>query len=197
MTQTDLQGVALNTGDFVLRQLSPLVNSRSRNKLVLASYLEQCTAEDPQGAAARTPEQQRQHEILSRERARHVAAELQKNDRKKEARAEEKRRAASTTAAAAAATGSSSSAAADTSNSSDEEDSEGEEGEEGEEEEGGEVFPLPPDVTPEQLTGGLSMAGRRAVRRTIAFAVDIKHAEAMNAVFNAAGGRCSALGLSS
>lgn len=187
MTQTDLQGVALNTGDFVLRQLSPLVNSRSRNKLVLASYLEQCTAEDPQGEAARTPEQQRQHEILSRERARQVAAELQKNDRKKEARAEEKRRAAS----AAAATASSSSAAIDTSDSSDDDDSDGEE--EREEEEGGEVFPLPPDVTPEQLTGGLSMAGRRAVRRTIAFAVDIRHAEAMNAVFNAAGVFASAV----
>lgn len=181
MTETDLQGIAVSKGDFVLGQLSPLVNSRSRNKLVLASYLEQCTEPDPRGEAARTPEQQRQHEIISRERARLVTVALQKSDRRKEAKAEEKRRAAAAAAAAAAS-------AADTSDSSDEEP-EGEEEEEDEEKEEGEMFPLPPGVTPEQLTGGLTMAGRRAVRRTIAFAVDIKHAEAMNVVFNAAGGR--------
>lgn len=175
MTETDLQGIAVSKGDFVLGQLSPLVNSRSRNKLVLASYLEQCTEPDPRGEAARTPEQQRQHEIISRERARLVTVALQKSDRRKQAKAEEKRRAAAAAAAASAA---------DTSDSSDEEPSEGEE-----EEEEGEMFPLPPGVTPEQLTGGLTMAGRRAMRRTIAFAVDIKHAEAMNVVFNAAGGR--------
>jgi hypothetical protein len=61
-----------------------------------------------------------------------------------------------------------------------------EEGEE-DEEEAREIFAVPSAATAQELTGGLSMAGRRAVRKTIAFAVDIKHAEAMNAVFGAAG----------
>lgn len=50
------------------------------------------------------------------------------------------------------------------------------------------VYPLPPDTPPAALTGGLSIKGRTSVRKAIVFAVDIKHAEAMNAVFNAAGG---------
>lgn len=53
------------------------------------------------------------------------------------------------------------------------------------------MWPLPEGVTAAQITGGLSMAGRTAVRNTIAFAVDVKHAEAMNAGFNAAGGGAS------
>lgn len=62
------------------------------------------------------------------------------------------------------------------------------EADEDEEEELPLVYPLPSDVSPAAVTGGLSINGRTSVRKAIVFAVDIRHAEAMNAVFNAAGG---------
>lgn len=156
--------------------LSPLVNSRTRNKLVLAAYLEHCTEEVTAGDAAEPSsstqsELWQQHEQHSSARAVAVQAALQVKARRTAAKKEAQQAAGTITI---------------TTPTDSDEDGEG--GEEGEEEETeSHIYPLPASVSPQSLTGGLSMSGRRPVRKTIAFAVDIKHAEAMNAVFNAAG----------
>lgn len=168
LTETDLnsKGALVGaSGDFSLSKLSALVNSRSRNRLVLAAYIHHCTEPAPEGYTARTPEQDQKHSDLALTRGRQVHANMQIKRRKYEGRE-----------------------SGGTDPSSADDGSSDEEGEE-DEEELREIFPLPHGATGMELTGGLSMAGRRAVRKTVAFAVDIKHAEAMNAVFNAAG-RC-------
>jgi type I site-specific restriction endonuclease len=67
-----------------------------------------------------------------------------------------------------------------------------EEGEAEEQEQGPvELWPLLSGAEAAGLTGGLTMAGRRPLRKTIVFAVDIAHAESMTSIFNAAGvGAC-------
>jgi hypothetical protein len=164
LTQTDLKGAMVGkSGDFSLSKLSALVNSRSRNRLVLAAYIEHCTEPAPEGYRAQSPEVDEKHRALAAYRGRFVKEAMQGRTRKYESKQSGRESSASST----------------------EEGSYAGEGEE--EEEAREIYAVPSATTAQELTGGLSMAGRRAVRKTIAFAVDIKHAEAMNAVFGAAG----------
>jgi hypothetical protein len=169
LTQTDLKGAVVGpTGDFNIKRLSALVNSRSRNRLVLASYLEHCTEPTPDGSDAYSEQQRAQHARIALERAMTVKAALDNRARK----AAQKQGTTDTTDSTAA-----------------EEEQGGSEGGEGEDEEVATcLYPLPAADVAQQLGAGLGMSGRRAVRKTIGFAVDIRHAEALNAVFNAAGG---------
>lgn len=82
-------------GDFIASKLSPLVNSRTRNKLVLAAYLEHCT--EPADEAAPSAEEQRQQQEAAREhlevmsrRATVVSAALQAKIRRDEAKQEQR-----------------------------------------------------------------------------------------------------------
>lgn len=162
LTQTDLKGALVGaSGDFSLSKLSALVNSRSRNRLVLAAYIDHCTEPAPEGSRAQTAELDEKHRALAAYRGRFVAEAMQGRTRRYESKQSGRE-------------------------SSAEDGSYDEEGDE-DEEEAREIYAVPSATTAQELTGGLSMAGRRAVRKTIAFAVDIKHAEAMNAVFGAAG----------
>jgi len=50
ITPTSLKGVGSTSGDFITSRLSKVVNHPSRNRLVLAAYIEHCT--EPAAAAA-------------------------------------------------------------------------------------------------------------------------------------------------
>lgn len=143
LTGTDLQGVASSGGDFVLSRLSPVVNSASRNRLVLAAYLKYCTEPDGSasgsGSEAPSAQQLLAQGVDADESAETLLTSLQ-----------------------AGGGGFGSAAAA-----------------EEEEDERGDSASVD--------TRGLSMVGRRPVRKVIAFAVDIAHAQALTELFNAAG----------
>jgi hypothetical protein len=189
LTQTDLKGAYVGkSGDFILYKLSLLVNSRSRNRLVLAAYLEHCT--EP-GTVRYSTEQLQEHNQRAQRRKAHVVAALQAKARRDLGKQQQKADALPEMMGGAGPAVMVSASNTDGDNGKGRfelQDSSRSGSEEEEEEElAAEIWPLPPDVQPVQLTAGLSMAGRKAIRKTIAFAVDIKHAEAMNAMFNAAG----------
>jgi hypothetical protein len=178
LTQTDLKGAGVGTsGDFILSKLSLLVNSRTRNRLVLAAYVEHCT--EP-GTPRYSAEQLQEHNERAQRRKAHVVAALQAKARRDAGKAQQAL--LEMMGGAGTADGDSSEGGFGLQDSI----MSGSEEEEEEEEPADEMWPLPPDVS-QRLTVGLSMAGKKAVRKTIAFAVDIKHAEALNAMFNAAG----------
>lgn len=202
LTQTDLKGALVGTsGDFSTSKLSRLVNHRSRNQLVLAAYLEHCTEPAPSDGSPHSPEQWQEHEERLSVRGRQVNAALQIKSQRQQGkfRSVLEQRAASSSPSWQPLSGLDGMESVDEGHLSLEEylwqqqggQSFGEEDSEEEEEEeapAADIYPLPADVDGAALTGGLSMAGRRALRRkTIAFAVDIQHAEAMNAAFNVAG----------
>jgi len=95
LTQTDLKGAVVGKGDFIASKLSPLVNSRTRNKLVLAAYLEHCT--EPADGATLSAEEQWQQQEAARQhlermsmRAAVVSTALQAKIRRDEAKQQQR-----------------------------------------------------------------------------------------------------------
>lgn len=193
LTQTDLKGAGTgNSGDFILSKLSLLVNSRTRNRLVLAAYLEHCTEPAPRGTVRYSAEQLQEHNERAQLRKAQVVSALQAKARRDAAKEQQKAKALLEMMGGAGTAVMVSVPSTDGESYDGSFELQDSEDEAEEEEPADEMWPLPPDVKPAQLTAGLSMAGRKAIRKTIAFAVDIKHAEAMNAMFNAAGVLASA-----
>lgn len=136
-TWVNLKGVSSQGGDFVTSRLSPVINSRSRNRLVLAAYLDYCTECDGAASTAAVSPATQVGEVGVLTEAQQLLM------RKQHVR------------------GSSSSSGGSRSDSDEDSDEEGPE---------------------------LSIAGRRAMRKALGFAVDIEHANALNELFINAGG---------